>query len=279
MFRKKSLLIVGGSGKLGSETVKKFVGGPWYRKWKVFNIDQKANPVATENFIIDPSQPITQEIVEELHGELKKFDDEFEAIINTAGHYYPPNSRAYQLHLKREAEEGGRDVPEDTKLLHSMMISNPACFEEYEKIKRSEFLSTMLCVHLTEKFLSPTGYFLLVGNSPTLHGLSKETTPLENMAKSVVMQQAMNLSVQKIKEGLVYENAVINVYTCNRLAQEVNFKWLPYLNKKKDFLDMELVANMFKFFSRGENRPLNGTHFELEVFDKKGKILMPRYWN
>jgi len=33
----------------------------------VFNIDLVANPKATQNFIIDPSKPVTPEIIEDLH--------------------------------------------------------------------------------------------------------------------------------------------------------------------------------------------------------------------
>jgi nucleoside-diphosphate-sugar epimerase len=43
MFRKKCLLIIGGSGQLGSKVVDKFVKGGFGRKWRVFNIDLKEN--------------------------------------------------------------------------------------------------------------------------------------------------------------------------------------------------------------------------------------------
>jgi len=55
MFRKKCLLILGGSGQLGSKVVDKFITGGFGRKWRVFNIDLKENKKATYNFIIDPS--------------------------------------------------------------------------------------------------------------------------------------------------------------------------------------------------------------------------------
>ena len=187
MIRKKCAIMLGGSGQLGRETVKMFVGGRKLRRWRVFNIDKKENPEASHNFIIDPSKPITKDIVAKLHDELTEFDDEYEAIINLAGHYYPPNSRAYQQQKRRELEkETGTIVDTPPNLIHPMMISNPACFDEYEKIQQTEFLSTMLSVHLAEGHLSPTGYVLFVGSKDCLHGLSSETTPLENMAKSVV---------------------------------------------------------------------------------------------
>ena len=90
MFRTKCLLLIGGSGQLGKEVVTKFRTG-LFRKWRVFNIDQIENPDATENFIIDPTQPITPAIVQDLKEKITKFDEEYEAIINCAGSWYAPN--------------------------------------------------------------------------------------------------------------------------------------------------------------------------------------------
>ena len=84
MFRTKCLLLIGGSGQLGKEVVTKFRTG-LFRKWRVFNIDQVENPEATENFIIDPTKPLTAKKVEELKEKLTKFDEEFETMINCAG--------------------------------------------------------------------------------------------------------------------------------------------------------------------------------------------------
>ena len=58
----------------------------------MFNIDAVENPHATENFVIDPTKPVQEEQMAELHDKLAKFDEEFEMMINTAGHYYPPNT-------------------------------------------------------------------------------------------------------------------------------------------------------------------------------------------
>jgi len=83
---------------LGKECVKKFRAGGYLRGWKVFNIDCVANPDATENFIVDPTAPITPETVEKLHERLLLFDGEggeVESIINTAGCWYPPNNKKY----------------------------------------------------------------------------------------------------------------------------------------------------------------------------------------
>ena len=44
MFRKKCLLILGGSGQLGKQTVNKFLKGGIGRKWRVFNVDLVENP-------------------------------------------------------------------------------------------------------------------------------------------------------------------------------------------------------------------------------------------
>ena len=66
MFRKKCLLIIGGSGQLGNECINKFKSG-YFSKWKVFNIDKTPNPKACQNYIIDPSQVITPNMIENIH--------------------------------------------------------------------------------------------------------------------------------------------------------------------------------------------------------------------
>ena len=42
---------------------------------------------------------------------------------------------------------------------------------------------------------------------------------------------------------------------------------------------MEHVGQMFKYFATGDNRPTNGSYFDLEPQGKKGKYCMPRYYN
>ena len=93
IYRKKCVLVMGGSGQLGKATVNSFVTGWPRRKWKVFNIDTKPNPQAHFNFVIDPTEPMLPKTVESLHTELEKCDEEFDMMINLAGHYYPPNTQ------------------------------------------------------------------------------------------------------------------------------------------------------------------------------------------
>ena len=42
---------------------------------------------------IDPTEPMLPKTVENLHTELEKCDEEFDMMINLAGHYYPPNTQ------------------------------------------------------------------------------------------------------------------------------------------------------------------------------------------
>ena len=116
MFRKKCLLLIGGSGQLGTKTIEKFTLGPRLRRWKVFNIDKVENPAAQANYIIDPSKPITAEIISDLHEKLEAFDVEFEAIINTAGHYYIPNEP--RILEKLHSMHKGIIRNDDGKLVH-----------------------------------------------------------------------------------------------------------------------------------------------------------------
>ena len=49
---RKTLLLVGGSGELGTKITYRFTQ-TWLKRWNVFNIDCKPNPLATHNFIVD----------------------------------------------------------------------------------------------------------------------------------------------------------------------------------------------------------------------------------
>ena len=122
MFRKKCLLLIGGSGQLGQATIKKFKSG-LFRKWRVFNIDLVASESACENFIVDPTK-LTTEVMEDLTEKVKKFDGEYEAVINLAGHFYPPNNKRYLRSIKEGEEEP----------LHPYNIASPSVFENYEAI-------------------------------------------------------------------------------------------------------------------------------------------------
>jgi hypothetical protein len=97
-----------------------------FRKWKVFNIDLTENKDAQYNFIIDPSQPIREETVKEINKQMAAFDEEFEAIINVAGKYYPPNN---QNVLKKYY---GKDF--DSKSENPLNVSSIECFDQYEEI-------------------------------------------------------------------------------------------------------------------------------------------------
>ena len=57
--------------------------------------------------MIDPTKPITAEIINDLHEKLENFDGEFEALINTAGHHYIPNEQRILKMLKNK----GEDIP------------------------------------------------------------------------------------------------------------------------------------------------------------------------
>ena len=99
---------------------------------------------------------------------------------------------------------------------HPFKISSMECFDKYEQIQQAEFISTMLMVHLADKHVSPTGWVMFTGNKNALHGLSNAAA-LEHVAKSTVMQQALNLSVNKLREDIVFENCNVNTFICTTL--------------------------------------------------------------
>lgn len=273
MFKKKCLLLVGGNGHLGKEVVTKFKVRP---KWKVFSIDTSVNENACANFVIDPSQEIGPKIVEDLHNELEEFckgKDEFEAIINVAGSHYPPNTQTYLRKLKRE--RGLEEIPK-----HPFSVSSPECFSTYARIQQTEILSSMLSVHLASKFLSPTGLLVLSGSESVVHG-GKKATPFEHIAKSVVMQQALNLSVDQMEEGLVWHNTNIISLALDKLIEDRTKALEPAINHDKEWLNVAHVAHMLKFWAGGENRPTNGSVVSLETHGSRfgGRYVMPKFWN
>jgi len=121
----------------------------------------------------------------------------------------------------------------------------------------------MLAVHLADRYLAATGYVLFIATKNALESSPKAGTPLEKIAKGTVAQQALNLSMYKMREDLVYENSKINTYICDRLMQERNVALFPGKDVKKEWIKMDQVAHMFKYFCSGENRPENGTYWYL----------------
>ena len=71
-------------------------------------------------------------------------------------------------------------------------------------------------MHLADNHLSPTGLVMFPGSKKVLIG-DRESSPMECVAKGTVMQQALNLSVHKLREDIVYENATIATFACDNL--------------------------------------------------------------
>ena len=151
-------------------------------------------------------------------------------MINTAGVWYPPNNKTYLKSIQNELE------PEER--IHPFKISSMECFDEYEKIQQAEFLSTMLMVHLADRYLAPTGYMIFISSKNAMDHDPNVGTPLEKIAKGTVMQQALNLSVLKMREDIVYENTNINTFVCDTLIQPRNQEMYPGKDVRKDWNSM-----------------------------------------
>lgn len=136
-------------------------------------------------------------------------------------------------------------------MVHPHKIASQQVFEQYEQIQRAEFISTMLLVHLADRWLCPTGYVVFNGSKAVKHGDVTNATPLHHVAKGTVMQMGLNLSVLKLREDIVYENTNINIYLCDTLKQTRNKELMRPTDYRKDALDMEHVAHMFKYWASG----------------------------
>jgi len=77
---KKTLAIIGGSGVLGSAIL-----NPLKKtRWQTINFDYTESKLAKRNIIIKREIPIESQI-SEIHKTISKLDDEFDAVISTAG--------------------------------------------------------------------------------------------------------------------------------------------------------------------------------------------------
>lgn len=131
----------------------------------------------------------------------------------------------------------------------------------------------MLMVHLSDQHLSPTGFMMFCGSQNVLTGL-KESAPLEHIAKGTVMQQSLNLSVNKLREDIVYENTSITNFVFDKLLTERHMSYYPKTDYKQ-WLKVELVAKMIKYWCVGDNRPINGTYFSFKPTGKRSDYIMP----
>ena len=114
----------------------------------------------------------------------------------------------------------------------------------------------MLAVHLSDRHLSPNGFFMVCGSQAALLGQHKNASPLEHVAKHTVMQACVNLSVRKIQEDLVYENTCMTVFAPSFLDQERNqpfYKKHKHDKKSKNTtVPVQDVVKLLKFFAQGE---------------------------
>ena len=104
-------------------------------------------------------------------------------MINVAGHWYPPNNHQYFKYV----HEYDKETDSNNKQIHPHYISSKHIFDEYEKVQRAEFISTMLTVRCADHLLAPTGLVMFCGTKNAIENDPKAGTPLEKIAKGVVM--------------------------------------------------------------------------------------------
>ena len=55
---KKTAIIIGGSGQVGTKFAEKFGSNRIFKRWQVINIDKTSNPKYKHNFTIDFEKPL-----------------------------------------------------------------------------------------------------------------------------------------------------------------------------------------------------------------------------
>jgi nucleoside-diphosphate-sugar epimerase len=83
MESNKFLLLLGGTGVLGSAIVKVFKNNSI--NWKICCIDYVESKEADKNIILDKNDKYNEELVKKVYKEIEDYNTKYDAIINVAG--------------------------------------------------------------------------------------------------------------------------------------------------------------------------------------------------
>jgi len=184
---KKSLLIVGGSGALGSSVLRRFRD-----TYKCVNISPAPSDLAFKNISIGTTGVLTKDAVAKIKAEAKKEQSNYDAIICTAGGF------------------------------NGVKINDENFFAAYDQMMRMNVDPTLLCAHLATTLLKEKGALVLTG----AQGVYKTQAPdilSYALAKNAVHSLAQNLSTSK---ALPQGASVITILP-KTLDTPANREWMP----------------------------------------------------
>ena len=258
---KKTLCLIGGATEFGQVIATRF-SHSHFKKWKVISIDDKPNPKAQKNILIDKSKVISKSVMEGVHREIKDYAEELDTIIN---------------------------ISEIDNVDPEVTLGSESVFDEYEKIKSQNVTAGMMTVYMAANFLSPQGYVCFGHNLEALKyenggipvgdkKLKNGANCLEVAANKCMLQTAINAATSRaFKDDLLYENSCVNLYLLGLMNSAKNRKKYPSANFT-EWLPMEAIAELIKLWSAGDNRPDNGAFVGFRAEGKKGKVVFPEYY-
>uniref|UniRef100_A0A2M4AQ48 Dihydropteridine reductase n=1 Tax=Anopheles triannulatus TaxID=58253 RepID=A0A2M4AQ48_9DIPT len=228
------VLIYGGRGALGASCVQFFKKHNWW----VGSIDLTENDAADANIVVDRDADwVAQEsaVLSKVEAELK--GDSLDAIICVAGGWAGGNSK--------------KDLAKNADLMWKQSV-----------------WSSAISATVGANHLKPGGVLVLTGANPALEG-----TPGMigyGMAKAAVHQLTKSLAGEK--SGLPDNSLVVSILPVT-LDTPMNRKWMPDADTST-WTPLEFLAELFHKWTKGEDRPANGSLVKLITKDSKTELVI-----
>lgn len=228
------VLIYGGRGALGAKCVQYFKDNNWW----VGCIDLAVNDSADLNIVVDRDADwVTQEqnVLSKVESSLK--GDKLDAVICVAGGWAGGNAK--------------KDLAKNSDLMWKQSV-----------------WSSAISATVGANHLKAGGLLALTGANPALAG-----TPGMigyGMAKAAVHQLTKSLAE---KDSGLPDNATVLSILPITLDTPMNRKWMP----DADFgtwTPLEFVAELFHKWTKGNERPSNGSLVKLVTKDSKTELVM-----
>lgn len=228
------VLIYGGRGALGAKCVQYFKNNNWW----VASIDLAENESADFNIVVDRDADwISQEnsVLSKVESSLE--GDKLDAVICVAGGWAGGNAK--------------KDLAKNSDLMWKQSV-----------------WSSAISATVGANYLKTGGLLALTGANPALSG-----TPGMigyGMAKAAVHQLTKSLAGKD--SGLPENSLVVSILPIT-LDTPMNRKWMP-TGDFGTWTPLEFVAELFLKWTKGEDRPENGSLVKLVTKDSKTELVM-----
>lgn len=225
----KYLLLIGGTGVLGSAIVKMFKNNS--NNWKICVIDYAENKESDFNIILDKEEKYNEQFVKKLNEKIEAFNNSFQCIINVAGGWL------------------------------SGSVKSTDIFEQTEDMMNKNYMSSLLACHLATRYLSEEGLLLLTGAAKVF----KETNA-DILAYQVAKTAAHTLALTLKDSNDLPKNSTIITILPEIIDTPSNRLNMPLEDFSK-WTKPEGIAALLKMWADGFNRPKSGAFGILKAKD------------